>query len=219
MYHVRRHFVRSTSPAAPFGRRTHTRWAATVVLAVACTASLTFLFTSNASGSTPEPGDTSGGLISGTAAGEVPSPSPTAPTAEDPSASLTAIPEPTPDPGVGPSNSSNAGELRNPAPAPTGTPSAPAGAGAMSTPPNRLGFKLGLDDALRAPDAGSQPSMAPTAKPADVPTPAPVAEQTTDRWSFLHRSATGQWLFLIGFLLLLLSISGLVTVGFYRRRW
>jgi hypothetical protein len=89
----------------------------------------------------------------------------------------------------------------------------------MSSPPNRLGFKLGFDDALRAPDAGSQPSMAPTANPADAPTPAPVAEQTTDRWSFLHRSATGQWLFLIGFLLLLLSISGLVTVGFYRRRW
>ena len=74
--------------------------------------------------------------------------------------------------------------------------------------------------APRAPEAGSRPSVDPLAGAANAnPSPAPVAEESTDRWSFLRSPATGEWLFLTGFLLLLVSIGGLVTVGIYRRRW
>jgi hypothetical protein len=84
-----------------------------------------------------------------------------------------------------------------------------------------LSFGFGADsgDALRAPDAGSRPSAsAPAQTPADL-SPEPVAQRGEDRWGFLRSAATGQRLFLTGFLLLLLSIGGLVTVGIYRRRW
>jgi hypothetical protein len=69
---------------------------------------------------------------------------------------------------------------------------------------------------LRAPAAGSSPSASPPPL-GNAQSAAPVANH--DRWQFLRRSATGQSLFLSGFLLLLLSIGGLVSVGLYRRRW
>ena len=93
----------------------------------------------------------------------------------------------------------------------------PGGAAANPPPATELGGAPDRDSAMRAPEKGSQPSLAPTARPT-IPA-APVAEQSTDRWGFLYSTGTGEWLFLSGFLLLLLSISGLVTVGIYRRRW
>ncbi|MDT5027601.1 MAG: hypothetical protein QOE61_4027, partial [Micromonosporaceae bacterium] len=101
----------------------------------------------------------------------------------------------------------------------------PNGVEAAPVPPlaPNPGLNLWLDRGLaadpgsapRAPEAGSQPSLAPLAN--DGP-PQAVAEDSPTRSSYPHRS-TGQLLFLSGFLLLLLSIGGLVTVGIYRRRW
>ena len=97
--------------------------------------------------------------------------------------------------------------------------------GFFSTTLLGLGLAIGPEpnSALRAHHGGSPPSVAPrteTGEPAAVEADASMPDaQTRNRRQFPRNAATGQWLFGTGFLLLLLSIGGLITVGIYRRRW
>ena len=232
MVYVRRHPILSTTPAAPSGRRTPA-WRAAAVLAAVFTAGLfTSTFFSSRS---------SGGL-SGPKSGE-PAPNAAAPPEQGsppeqgnpPEQGKAArefadqITKDTPqDPHTRDSDTHNPAirGAQNAGTPAMQDPNAPNVAEAPPAPPlaPNPGLNLWLDRGLpadpgsapRAPEAGSQPSAAPLAN--DDPPPALVAQDRSTRLSFPHRS-TGQMLFLTGFLLLLLSIGGLVTVGLYRRRW
>lgn len=267
MVHVRPHSVRSTTPAAPAGRRSRARWAAVLAAAVCSTITASLILpallipTAHAGGTLagstqpsihnpaglapdlPPAVTTSDPAIVPGLPRSSPTPAPPRPSTPAPSAAIPATGEPAPHPvgqpttdpppraGVDPAvpNPAATGPDTQDSPGPratNGTDTGSPGHGALySAEPDptaraapNLGLDLGLDPgtgALRAPDAGSQPSMTALAgSPA-----AQEAEQGQDPWSFLHSAATGQWLFLTGFLLLLLSIGGLVSVGIYRRRW
>jgi hypothetical protein len=222
MVYVRRHPILSTTPAAPSGRRTPA-WRAAAVLAAVFTAGLfTSTFFSSRS---------SGGL-SGPKSNE-PAPNAAAPPEQGKATQDPIIPGP--DTQDNPQDSYRQdSDTRNPAirgaqdadsPA-LQDPNAPNVAQAPPVQPlaPNPGLNVWLDRGLpadpgtapRAPEAGSEPSMAPLAD--GGPPPALVAQDRPTRLSFPHRS-TGQMLFLTGFLLLVLSIGGLVTVGIYRRRW
>jgi hypothetical protein len=219
MVYVRRHPTLSTTPAAPSGRRTPA-WRAAAVLAAVFTAGLfsSTFFSSRSSGG-----------LSGPKSSE-PAPNAAAPPEQGKATRDPIVPDPdTQDSPQDPNTQDS--DTRNPAirgaqnadtPA-MRDPNAPNVAEAPPLAPNP-GLNRWLDRALpgdpgsapRAPEAGSQPSMAPVAN--DGPPPALVSQDHPTRLSFPHRS-TGQMLFLTGFLLLLLSIGGLVTVGIHRRRW
>lgn len=222
MVYVHRHPILSTTPAAPSGRRTPA-WRAAAVLAAVFTAGLfsSTFFSSRSSGS-----------LSGSKSGE-PAPNAAAPPEQGKAARDAIIPGPDTQHSLQDPNTQNP-DRRDPAiqgaqnadtPA-TRDRNTPNGVEAAPVPPlaPNPGLNLWLDrgfaadpgSAPRVPEAGSQPSLAPLAN--DAPPPAPVAEDSPTRSSYPHRS-TGQLLFLSGFLLLLLSIGGLVTVGIYRRRW
>jgi hypothetical protein len=220
MVYVRRHPILSTTPAGPSGRLTPA-WRAAAVLAAVFTAGLfTSTFFSSRS---------SGGL-SGPKSNE-PAPNAAAPPEQGKATRDPIIPGPDThenpqDPNTHDSDTRNpairgAQNTDTPAMQDPNVPNVPQAPPVPPLGPNpRLnlwldrGMPADPGSAPRAPEAGSQPSVAPLAN--DGPPPALVAQDRPTH--FPHRS-TGQMLFLTGFLLLLLSIGGLVTVGIYRRRW
>ncbi len=229
MVHVGRHPVRSRIAADPRGRRSPVSWAAALP-AVAGTVVLASLLAAGLSPTrsyAPAPAPTPAASAVGVAEPPVaPSPTGDAATPRPDDRAPAPIPGPiVPDsstPGRKPDGRLDPGHDRAHTDA-GGTQSVhPPGFPGLPPDDLRLGFDP-ANPALSGPAAGSHPSVspspiAPPGAPA-APPANPVAEQRSDRWEFLHSSATGEWLFLTGFLLLLLSIGGLVTVGWYRRRW
>jgi hypothetical protein len=233
MVYVGRHHVRtatgvtatgvSPTAAAPPGRRTPPRRAA-VLPAAACTAVLASLL---APGSPPVQAYAGAAATPAASAAVVGRLGPTAVPTAVPTPINGADPfgghDPAPTPGPVVPDSSTPGYEPDPRLDPllnrpsTGPDRYPVEGIAPPAPGSTDEGFDSANPAMRGPDAGSQPSV--SAPPTPGPPAAPVAEQRPDPWQFLHDSTIGEWLFLSGFLLLLLCIGGLVTVGWYRRRW